>query len=334
MNSSVTLLLQSLWNLCSRGILLGGFLCSFNSLAAQQVHIYSDVFVASNATLAIHSPQTHFINGIIDTPENNPGRVSFVASAHGVNPHEDSHVAADVLSHAHTDFIFPVGDQGIYQPLQIHDGDGGQLTAAFKLQAHSNPTLGGDISAISSRFYWTTSGNKQARLSLSWNSFSELSSWVDDVVDLTIAVFDGSKWEAVASTLSSFSIEGNFPTSLSEGAIRTVESLDMGQIEAVTLAKKLGRPVEMTVADAITPNNDGINDYWVITGIENFPQANIKVYNRWGSAVFSWTGPTAYANNWAGTYKGNTLPAGSYYYRIDLDNNGQVDLEGWIYLTN
>ena len=34
-----------------------------------------------------------------------------------------------------------------------------------------------------------------------------------------------------------------------------------------------------------------------------------------------------------GTIDGIELPAGSYYYRIDLDGNDSVDFEGWLYLT-
>ena len=38
-------------------------------------------------------------------------------------------------------------------------------------------------------------------------------------------------------------------------------------------------------------------------------------------------------NDWNGTLDGVELPAGSYYYRIDLDGDGTVDFEGWFYLT-
>ena len=34
-------------------------------------------------------------------------------------------------------------------------------------------------------------------------------------------------------------------------------------------------------------NGDGINDTWVIDGIEGFPNHKIQVFNRWGNVVFS-----------------------------------------------
>jgi len=42
---------------------------------------------------------------------------------------------------------------------------------------------------------------------------------------------------------------------------------------------------------------------------------------------------TNYKNNWRGTFKnsGNPLPAGSYYYVVDL-NNIYSKISGWLYI--
>lgn len=91
--------------------------------------------------------------------------------------------------------------------------------------------------------------------------------------------------------------------------------------------------IEINVAEAITPNGDGVNDTWVIYNIENHPNHAIRVFNRWGDEVFS---ARNYQNNWDGHYvnKSNALPSGSsYYYQIDLDGDGTVDHDGWIYIT-
>ncbi|MBN8697608.1 MAG: gliding motility-associated C-terminal domain-containing protein [Bacteroidetes bacterium] len=67
--------------------------------------------------------------------------------------------------------------------------------------------------------------------------------------------------------------------------------------------------------DGISPNGDGANDTWIIDGIELFPNCNVEVYNRWGELLFQSPG---YKENWDGTYKGQPLPVGTYYYVIDL----------------
>ncbi|MCK0137223.1 gliding motility-associated C-terminal domain-containing protein [Arenibacter sp. S6351L] len=92
-------------------------------------------------------------------------------------------------------------------------------------------------------------------------------------------------------------------------------------------------PVTPTLvpAQAFTPNGDGINDYWMIPGIENYPNALVKVYNRWGHEVFASKG---YNNDWNATYKSrsNSLPSGSYMYVIDLAN-GSAPIQGWLFIN-
>ena len=89
--------------------------------------------------------------------------------------------------------------------------------------------------------------------------------------------------------------------------------------------------IEINISQVITPNGDGINDTWMIYNIENHPNNVVKVYNRWGDEVFY---AKNYQNNWAGTYKTKNVPdASSYYYQIDLDGDGSIDKDGWIYIS-
>ena len=67
--------------------------------------------------------------------------------------------------------------------------------------------------------------------------------------------------------------------------------------------------------DGITPNGDGLNDEWVIDNIDLFPKCVVEIYNRWGELLFQSIG---YRERWNGTYKGQPLPIGTYYYIVDL----------------
>jgi gliding motility-associated-like protein len=69
----------------------------------------------------------------------------------------------------------------------------------------------------------------------------------------------------------------------------------------------------------MTPNGDGINDYWHINYLEDFGNTTILIYNRWGKKVFE---TSEYTNDWDGSYGGSRLPAGSYYFIIDSKNKG------------
>ena len=91
--------------------------------------------------------------------------------------------------------------------------------------------------------------------------------------------------------------------------------------------------IEVNVSEAITPNGDGINDTWFINNIQNYPNNSVKVYNRWGDLIFS---KNNYQNDWNGSYtkgENNNLISSSYYYQIDLDGNGSIEHQGWIFIT-
>lgn len=75
------------------------------------------------------------------------------------------------------------------------------------------------------------------------------------------------------------------------------------------------------ISTAITPNADGVNDTWILGGLEYFPQAKINVFNRWGQLVYNSTG---YSAQWDGTYQGQLLPIADYYFTIDYAADKEV----------
>jgi gliding motility-associated-like protein len=78
---------------------------------------------------------------------------------------------------------------------------------------------------------------------------------------------------------------------------------------------------DIIVTNLLTPDNNGINDTWEIVNIEKYPDADVKVYDRWGLEVFSTVG---YNNTWDGRSKGGEkLPDGAYYYQVSVTIGGQ-----------
>ena len=80
------------------------------------------------------------------------------------------------------------------------------------------------------------------------------------------------------------------------------------------------------IADALTPNNDGKNDDWVVGGLEDFPQSRVVVVNRWGQRVFETQGGL---ERWDGRFSGQRLPVADYYYTIEL-NPGTLPIRGTV----
>ena len=72
------------------------------------------------------------------------------------------------------------------------------------------------------------------------------------------------------------------------------------------------------IANTFTPNGDGINDNWKIKGIENYPNATVQIFTRYGQKIFESKG---YPSPFNGTLNGKPLPAGVYYYIINLSTN-------------
>ncbi|MGF7077804.1 MBG domain-containing protein [Mucilaginibacter sp. UYCu711] len=75
----------------------------------------------------------------------------------------------------------------------------------------------------------------------------------------------------------------------------------------------------ITVPNAFTPNNDGINDTWEIKYLaSSYPNCTVEVFNRYNERVYFSNG---YAVAWNGEYMGTNLPFGTYYYVINTHTN-------------
>lgn len=74
---------------------------------------------------------------------------------------------------------------------------------------------------------------------------------------------------------------------------------------------------EIEVVSGFTPNGDGMNELWTIGNHEMYPSLSVEVYNRWGERLY--LSENGYARPWDGTFNGNPLPIGTYYYVISID---------------
>jgi gliding motility-associated-like protein len=67
------------------------------------------------------------------------------------------------------------------------------------------------------------------------------------------------------------------------------------------------------VPNVFSPNGDGIYDTWQIQYLNDYPNCRIQIYTRSGQLVYQSVG---YGTPWNGTWKGQPLPIGTYYYII------------------
>jgi len=92
-----------------------------------------------------------------------------------------------------------------------------------------------------------------------------------------------------------------------------------GCISSDTVYVEVSPPIK--IDNAFTPNGDGINDTWNITGLIAYVNATVDIFTRYGQQVFHSIG---YPMPWDGTYNGKALPVGVYYYVIHLNLNNIV----------
>ena len=52
---------------------------------------------------------------------------------------------------------------------------------------------------------------------------------------------------------------------------------------------------ELFIPNAFSPNGDGVNDYWEILGLQDYPSHRLEIYNRLGIKLYE---TTNYKNDW------------------------------------
>lgn len=100
--------------------------------------------------------------------------------------------------------------------------------------------------------------------------------------------------------------------------------------DMATITLEVGFRTDICIVPTfISPNGDGFNDNLVISCIVGEPKAGSEliVFNEWGSEVYR---QERYNNDWAGTYNGEDLPDGTYYYIYKADNDDPDPVKGYV----
>ena len=88
------------------------------------------------------------------------------------------------------------------------------------------------------------------------------------------------------------------------------------------------------IPEAISPNGDGQNEYFVIRGLSAYKNSALTIYTRAGQLIYR---SLDYQNDWSGrtlnaaVSDGTLLPTGTYYYVLHLGGTTRY-LKGFVYL--
>jgi len=85
---------------------------------------------------------------------------------------------------------------------------------------------------------------------------------------------------------------------------------------------------DLRIPTGFSPNNDNINDYFVIGGLEHAADNHLVIFNRWGNIIYE---KKNYQNTWDGTNKeGKKVSEGTYFYVLKINGAMARKKSGYI----
>jgi gliding motility-associated-like protein len=246
----------------------------------------ADIFVQSALTLT---------DGVLISE--NGARIVMEADVVVTGGSDDSHIQGTVERRGAGDWLYPIGDGTKYLPVTIEGVTDASAFGIVTLHEISNETLivDGTLDEISNKRYFelASGGNIGSGVITLPTDDENLNG------DLTVG--------AAANATGPYSdLEAAAPT-FKYYAVATV-----------------GKDHPVQIYNAISPGSDGKNDYMTINNIEFYPRNRIIIVNRWGDQVFEMSGYDNGTKVFKGySDKGNKLPAGTYFYALDLGDGSE-----------
>ncbi len=155
----------------------------------------------------------------------------------------------------------------------------------------------------------TTDNGPYDRITGIW-SIGEMDPNGSAVLELVVSVDNTGVYTNTARIIDSFPDDSNTANNVASVDINVSATIDDCDF----------------VFNQFSPNGDGSNDVLFINCIDQRPQNSLEIFDRYGSSVYS---AAPYNNNWAGEGKGGPLPAGTYFYVLNLGDGSPVK-KGWI----
>ncbi len=227
-----------------------------------------------------------------------------------------SHVVGPVERKGAGTWLFPIGNGTAYLPVIVDGVSDASAFGIVTLHELKGETLTGakELEKVSDQRYWelVTSGGSVngATITLRIRNDDALSA----TERLTVAM--------AAQPTGPYSDIGrsNLTGDVSSGVISSKDA-PTGRFYAVavTLGDK-----SISVYNAVSAEVDGKNDFMEITNIEFYPSNRVTVHNRWGDKVFEAVGYDNAQKSFKGlSLNGSKLPAGTYFYSIDLGDGSK-----------
>lgn len=330
---------------------------SNQQISGSQVSYLYDVYFNNTSTAVPFqlsgflniSGESDFYEGIVDN-DNFGGDFTFNTNAYAINTSDYSHVDGPVNKYGNLAFTYPIGDGGYYRLAGISAPS--NATSSFEGKfyfensdlLYSHELKAGVIAEIDHQEYWTISkestSDEAMMITLSWRDVTTPKSMIDAAQNGNLTIV---RWDAA----NNMWVDEGGAIDLDNQTVTTTVN-GYGVFTFGRVKSDLIFPCGIVVYNSITPNGDGINDYFLIDQSNNECARNLKVqvFNRWGVKVFETNNYGLQGDVFDGFSSGrmtinnsDRLPFGTYYYILEYDYGNGSDLDrfkkaGFLYLSS
>lgn len=136
------------------------------------------------------------------------------------------------------EYIFQIGNENVYAPIEINFQNDELTNVAYNRNSFNPTEVDATLEILSSIEHWDILGQNDGNITMIWSNQSNLSDFINELSELTIAGWNGSKWSAINSTIE-------ISSDLNSGKISTTEAIDFSVYSAFTFAKS----AELNVSD-------------------------------------------------------------------------------------
>jgi hypothetical protein len=182
--------------------------------------------------------------GIIGSERSTNSSYGFLQGASWLNASDNAFIDGYATTYGTGAFTFPIGDNGKYRPAAVsaaatalpasaaYYGVDPTTAITTALQGGNEIALptgapfaitakGSGVSSVTNKEYWDIKGATAAKISLTWNANSAISTLTSaTLANLTIVGWNGTQWVKIPSTVDATSIFGAAST-ITEGSITT-----------------------------------------------------------------------------------------------------------------
>ncbi|KAF2340158.1 gliding motility-associated C-terminal domain-containing protein [Flavobacterium tistrianum] len=277
------------------------------------------------------------------------GKVIFRENAGHTLTSDLSFVDGQVEKDGIAAFEFPVGAGNYFRPSYHASGanKGDVYTTQYfnknSSTIHSHDSRDVNIITINPNEYWEVTKDKGANkiiLSLSMDSRTTPSEFFYPSDDYSVVI---TRWDPASNKWINEGGDVSAPiTAKSYDKLITTQVSGYGLFTMALVKKTPPPPSDLEIYNALSPNDDGLNDSFVIKGIDQFPDNQVEIYNRWGVKVYDAKSYNesdnmfrGYSDGRATIKRGDKLPTGTYFYIVRYNTGKEVkERTGYLYINN